>query len=859
MSDGHDRATWNRIDALFVAALERPPGERSAFLDRACGDDPRLREAVQELLTAEAAADEVGFLSRSAEVTWESLWKDAAPDDGEVGDDPPSNRRGERLGPYRVEEEIGRGGMATVYRARRVDGEFEQAVAVKIVRPSLAADRLVRRMQLERDILSDLSHPNIARILDAGTTDDGLPYLVMEYVEGRPITEFCRDEELDLEERLRLFQEVAAAVDHAHRNLVLHRDLKPSNILVTEEGRVRLLDFGIAKMLDPDRSGSDLTLTMEGSGPFTPDYASPEQVRGERVSTVSDVYQLGVLLYRLLAGRRPYHLEVESLSGLVRALDDLKVRPPSELAVPESSVDPRRLRGDLDRIVLKAMREEPEERYRSAEALADDLRRFLHGLPIAARFPSVGYRLRKFVGRNRWAVPMTAIVFLAFAGYAWTLERHRVELERERVVAQAEAAKATQVRDFLITIFQGSEPDEALGDTVTAFDLLERGAAQVDSTLTGQPDLLAEMLGIIGRVSSSLGYYDRAVPLLERAVTIRRELHEPHAPELAEAVFSLAGAVRSGLGADSAVNFYREAVVHRRLARPVDSVRLAGALASLGDALQEAGKLDSAELVLEEALELARKVEDEESDQVLTILGMTGPLLRAQEKYQEAEAVYRSVLERQRERLPRGDPDLAVTLNNLAYLLRVQGELEEADGVYRESLSIATDIYGPGHPSTGRVRNNLATALILRGDVEGGVRLFRETAEAFSLRWPDGHWRVGNAHETVGKVLVTHGDPAEGLPHLRKALDIYEEVLGPDHLWAAMARAWLGAGRIFAGDASGAEVLASARADVAAEVEVSGVDPTLLSSVRLLADELEERGHLASARLWRDLIAESSP
>jgi non-specific serine/threonine protein kinase/serine/threonine-protein kinase len=398
---------WQRAKEVFGAALERRPDERAAFLAEACGGDADLRREVEGLLAAHEQAD--GFLSRPA----------ALATDGAAG--PAREVAPQRIGPYQILDTIAHGGMGTVYRAARDDDAFRKIVALKVVRGGRHSEHFERRFRQERQILARLQHPNIATVLDGGTTDDGQPYLVMEHVEGRPITEFCAQRGMGVRERVALFRVVCGAVQYAHQSLVVHRDIKPGNILVDAAGAPKLLDFGIAKLLasgvDPDLAPTATVLPM-----MTPAYASPEQVKGQAVTTASDVYSLGVVLYELLAGRRPYEVPADSLQAIVQAVCDTEPTAPSEAATrsagrTEGTLPAAgELRGDLDTIVLKALRKDPERRYRTAHELSEDLRRHLEGLPVTARADTIGYRAGKFVRRHRTAVAAAVLVTASLVG-----------------------------------------------------------------------------------------------------------------------------------------------------------------------------------------------------------------------------------------------------------------------------------------------------------------------------------------------------------------------------------------------------------------------------------------------------------
>ena len=506
MSDDPRRPLAER---LLERALDLAPEDRAAFLDAEL-DDPELRRTLDAILAEE---ERTGFLDPGgvrARPTFRDL-EDAldrrAP-------------RPERVGPYRLLEEIGRGGMARVFEAERTAGGFDQKVAIKLIRWRGQSEAVRERFQQERQILAGLSHPAIAGLLDGGETE-GHPWFAMELVDGDPIESYCRAHGLGLGPRVELFIKVAEAVGYAHRSLVVHRDLKSSNVLVTRAGDVKLLDFGIAKLVQPEAA----ELTSVDQQPMTPEFASPEQVLGERVTTASDVYQLGHLLYRLLTDRSPYPGDTTTPSYFHRAILTDTPAPPSQAALASSEPEPdpvagserssvpwaAELRGDLDAIVLKALRKEPERRYATVEGLLEDLSAHLHGRPVKARPDSLGYRLRKFLARHRAAVgvAMAASLLLAAAAVLFT-----VRLTRERDRAVREARKATAVAEFLAETFGASDPSLAQGELPTARDLLDRGAARIEAELAEEPEVRADLLETMGLAYRSLGLYEPAEELL---------------------------------------------------------------------------------------------------------------------------------------------------------------------------------------------------------------------------------------------------------------------------------------------------------------------------------------------------------
>ena len=488
-----------RAKSIVQAALKQNEQVRDAYVARACGSDRRLHREIMEKLAAALARTECAGAAQSTSDL--------------IDPDTLGLERG-----WRVIRELARGGMGVVYLAERADGAYQQQVALKLLHPSpLLGEAPILRLKLERQILARLDHPNIARLLDGGSTASGTPYLVMEYVQGTRLDHWCRARALSVEAQLRLFLKVCAAVAHAHRNLVVHRDLKPDNILVTDAGEPKLLDFGIARALH-----ADANLTSDGSRPMTPRYASPEQVRGEPVTTQADVYALGVVLYELLTGTSPYGNAVSTPQNLPSAICDTDATPPSRILarggggdheVPTSALPPaRRLRGDLDAIVLRCLRKSPEQRYASVEALADDVRAHLDGRPVSARHGDRLYRARRFARRHWLGLSMAAGVFVLSLVFvlqlAVALERTRQEQRRGQAaeaLAESEGRNAARARDFLVSVFAGAAPRQTLGEPVSPRELLDRAASRLHATADMAADTAASIHLALASTYAALG------------------------------------------------------------------------------------------------------------------------------------------------------------------------------------------------------------------------------------------------------------------------------------------------------------------------------------------------------------------
>jgi serine/threonine-protein kinase len=612
-----DPERWQRLMPLLDEALDLPPEARRAFVART---DPALRDDLAALLAADEEADD--FLNDAA-VDWASTLIEEI----ERATAEPTLEAGTLVGSYRVVRTLGQGGMGTVYLADRADGQFEQRVALKLIRPGMGRHEILRRFLQERQILARLQHPNIARLLDGGITDSGQPYFAMEYVDGLPITEYCDARRLGVDERLGLFRDVAGAVAYAHLNLVVHRDLKPSNILVTAEGVPKLLDFGIAKLLHETDSEDTLIETQAGLRVMTPEYAAPEQVRGDAVTTATDTYALGVALYELLTGHRPYYFERRSPAEIERVICERPPSRPSTVVTRAEEVQPldgapetlkpdeiaaaratlprrlrRRLSGDLDTILLKALRKEPHRRYANAEALVEDLRRHRTGQPISARKDNVGYRVRAFVRRHRVGVMTTvAVACLLFVGlWASVLQMQ---------AAEREAARTEAVKDFLIGLFEEPAAEPA-GRALSAPELLARGAERADA-FADRPALQAELLTLLAALSAEQGRPQQATVLHERALALRRSLHGEAYAEAAASLLALGELALAREAFEEAEPLLREGLHIREHAFGPDDARTAELQATLGACLLRLGRHDEARPLLASSLAALRTERDD--------------------------------------------------------------------------------------------------------------------------------------------------------------------------------------------------------------------------------------------------------
>ncbi|MEM9998725.1 MAG: serine/threonine-protein kinase [Bacteroidota bacterium] len=745
-------ARWAEIDTLFAQVLDRPADERTAFLRAACGDDPALYHTVAALLDADARAEDA--LGESATDFAGHLLQEAAT----AAETAEHLAEGTRVGPYRIEGILGRGGMGTVYRAARADGTFEKAVALKLVKRGIDTDAVLRRFRHERQILAGLDHPHIARLLDAGAAADGRPYLVMEVVDGLRITDYADRHGLDLEARLALFEQVCAAVAYAHRHLVVHRDLKPSNILVAEgenngPPQAKLLDFGIARLLD---SAPDITLTQAGQRILTPEYAAPEQRDGGAVTTATDVYALGVVLFELLVGRRP--------DGPERLSD----------AAP---VDQRRaLRGDLDVLVATAMHPDPARRYASAEALRDDLVRRRTGLPLKAQPDSRAYRLRKFVERHRVGVAATALVaVLTLAAVAALAFQQR---QTARALAESEATVA-----FLEEVFTAVDPyDPVRLDTLRARDLLLRGGARVQTTLADQPALQAGLLTTIGGAFVQMGLYSDAQPLLDDALRLHREHTGASSTALAETQQALGRVARYEGDFEAAEQHYQDALATLRRLQGHQHPRTIQTARDLAELYEETSRPAEAETILRDLAARERRQPTPDTLELALTLNNLAIVLRAHERYDEAEAPAEEAYTLRRAALGDGHPAVAASLGVLGSIYRNQDRLDEAETAYRESLRVIRAALGDDHRDTQVRETHLAELLRDQGKYDESIALYRDVLERTRLTRGDDFFGVAVITSLLANVLLDAGRLADAEAGFRDALDRMGRALPPGHI-----------------------------------------------------------------------------
>jgi len=824
-----NRERWEAIESLLDRVLDLRPEERDAFLDAACAGDQDLRARIEALLRADEHAGT--FLDMPA-------LEQSAPLVAALYEDPMAGRP---IGAYRILRESGRGGMGVVYLAERADGQFQQQVALKLIKRGMDSDAILQRFLHERQILARLQHPNVARLLDGGVTEEGQPYFAMEHVDGSPLTTYCDQHRLGVEARLDLFLTACAAVQYAHQNLVVHRDLKPSNMLVTESGELKLVDFGIAKLLGGDEGG---TLTTEmGSRPMTPEYAPPEQLRGEPVTTAADVYALGVVLYELLAGRRPHEMTRGDPETMVRLAATEPVRPSMAVVRPaprdgsaaagqattpgsvgrDRGMRPERLRrrlaGDLDTICLKALQREPERRYASVQALLDDVQRHLSGLPVLARPDTLAYRASRFVGRHRIGVTAAAAIAALLIGFSavTAVQSARIRAQADRIGNERD--RAEEVKGFLLKMFEATNPlFEVKGDVTTRLQMLERGLERVDRELAGQPEIQAEMLMAIGNAYDELGRSDLSVPLLERALALRRAAFGPEHVLVARTMGDL-GVTRCIMG-DYATceQLQREALDMRRRLLGEEHRDVAASLKFMGEMLNNKGDVRAAEEYFRAALAMRRRLLGSEHEDTLSSMSSLAGMLSRKGDFDGAESLHRDALALRRKTLGDEHPHVANSLASLGSMSYDKGDYDAAESFYRQAIAIRRRLFGEEHPSLAASITGLGRVLLRKGDLDVAEPLLREALAMRRKLLGDEHDDVGLSLTALGELHQRKGDLAEAARLTREALDLYRRRLPERHPRIAAALVSLGRIHIDQGRWNDAEPLLREALEVCREV-----------------------------------------
>ena len=812
-----DDARWERIQALFHAAADMPEAGRKEFLSAACASDAELLAQVEALLDEDARGGTI-LEQDVAELAADVLGR---------ADELPFRK----LGPYRILRVLGEGGMGVVYLAERTD--LGSLTAIKVLRDAWLSPARRERFAAEQRTLAQLSHPAIARIYDADSLHDGAPWFVMEYVEGVPITEYCRTHATSIEGRLELFRRVCEAVQHAHGHAVIHRDLKPSNILVTADGAVKLLDFGIAKHLDTADLPIDQTRT--GFRLMTPAYAAPEQMRGDRVGIRTDVYASGVILYELLTGQLPFELSNRSPVEAVSIVLNQEPERPSVVARRMGGLSPKGRSSaktswpDLDVLCLTAMHKDEARRYQTVDALIRDIDHYFANEPLQARPDTVGYRVGKFVRRNRSTVVAAGAVLALILGL---VVFYTVRLTKARNAAVAEAARTQRVQRFMLSLFEGG--DEAVGpaEDLKVVTLVDRGVQEARS-LDADPAIQAELYGTLGGIYQKLGNLERADSLLRESLERRRSLLGDRHPDVAMSQVAL-GILRCDQAEyDAAESLVREGLGHCRSELPANHPDIAMATAALGHVLVERGSYDEATRVLDDAVRLQSRLAPASPELAATLFELAnahfylghwalaeslsgrvlvmsralygerhphvaedlinlGAIQHEQGHYPEAESYYRQALDITRAWYGTDHYKTASNLTMLARSLILPERFDEAKGLLNEAITIQERVFGPNHPRVASAVNELGSVALQRGELADAEAAFRRMVAIYRNAYPGGHYLIGTALSNLASVYQRRNDYGQAEKLYREAIVIYAATLPAGHLNMGIARIKLG-------------------------------------------------------------------
>ncbi|MFW2349638.1 protein kinase domain-containing protein [Qipengyuania sp.] len=833
------------LEAAFDRAIGLDDSERAAFLAEFARQHPGLVAKLAALLAADTSATDFGS---PIVHSMERLIEEGA-----------ERVIGYEFGPWRAIGTVGFGGMGAVYLVERSDGSYAQTAALKLMSPHLATRGLASRFLRERQILASLNHPGIAQLVDGGSTEDGDPWLVMELVEGQRIDTYCKEHGLGLAARLELVRQTCEAVDYAHRNLVIHRDLKPSNILVTPAGQVKILDFGIAKLLEPEDAPTDMTLADRRV--LTPDFASPEQVRGERVTVATDVYSLGMLLYRLLTGKSPYATTADATPfEIERAILDEEPSRPSTVVLGAGQEEGpqflplgpdqlrRKLRGDLDNIVLKCLQKEPGRRYGGARALADDLERYLTGRPVEARGDAWTYRARKFIGRNAIGVAATTVVVAGAAGFG-IYHTSRLAAERDR--AELAAQQATEVSDILTQTFASASPFVAQGDEVSAVDLLDAARSKI-AELDGQPDLQARLLVVIGESYRGLGKHDQEYAVFRQALAAARSASEQDTATLIDIYNGLGESQRHLGDIESSMDHRRRALGLSERFYGADHPETANIRARIGATLSSAGRCDEAMPLLGRATDELAGETGEFAALRLNALGVLAVCHDTLGQYAEAATIGRRIVRESEETLGPLEPNTIIRLGNLALVLRRQGKLDEAATLFSTVISRVDKALPEEHADRADYRNKLGNALQKLGRFDEAEEAFAE-AENLTRKYaePDGAAAAANAYYR-GSFYRDIGKTSGAITEFAQAIAISERLQGRNSYLATISRINLAGARLDAGDLSGASRTLAEAAPSLAGVGVDHQDNARIVRARLAS---ERRDFTSATRIFERVLA----
>lgn len=776
---------WNNIEAIVDEALEIPEEERDAFIKKRCISEPDLIEHVYSFLASVAKADQ--YFSSSTKLK-DKLEDEAASES--LFSENYSTLIGNEIGAYTLTSLLGEGGMGAVFLGERTDGQFEHYVAIKIIQSGLNSSNIYDYFIRERQILAGLNHENIARLYDGGVTDSNIPYLIMEYVDGTPIDEYCDHHRLTADERIELFKSVCNAAKYAHKNLVIHHDLKPENILITDSGTVKVMDFGIAKLVDGSNIDDSQADERRQSHFVSFSNAAPEQLSGDSATTTSDIYALGVLLYKLLAGVRPLPLKNKSGKEIIDLIENHEPEPLTDcfhmLPANErdkilsdrsttASKDSELLNDDLNAVAQKCLKKTPDDRYQTVDDLVQDLRLYQNNFPVRARNSRSFYVAKKFADRNKAPIAVGAI-FLITTLFSALFYTYNVQQERDS--AQMEANKSKQMTEFVLNLFQGSAPTQTGGSDISARDLLNRGIDRTEY-LSNQPEIQASMFEVLGRILTQIGEYDEAEDLLQQSIDLRVELRGKNDLETISS-YELMGTLLSAKGdLFKARTMLEDALSKRREIQGVRQAAMSEANTELAYVYRRLGKYEQAENIYRSLISIYEQELGPDDPLTLTSLSSLGVTLHNSGNLGEAEIIYRDVLEKRLELYSSAHPNIAMSYNNLGSLLLNIGRFDESEKMLAKSLDMRRTLFGESHPKVSLTLNNLGILKRNRGQFDQAISLIEESISINRDLLGAGELQTATNLFSLAELYLMTGITGEAFNHYKKAHHIFEANL-PD-------------------------------------------------------------------------------
>lgn len=804
-----DKNIWTGIKTIFFKAVELDDKEREVYLNDVC-KTPELKKEILTLIFAHHKSE--NFLEDSI-IPYKPI------------SDNSNLFIGKTFGKYKIDKLIARGGMGLVYLGLR-DDEVKQKAAVKIINPGVSSSTVIKRFQAERQTLANLNHPNISKLLDGGITDDGIQFLVMEYIEGSPIDEYCDKNNLSIKERLGIFLKVASVVQYAHQNLVVHRDLKPSNILITKDGEPKLLDFGIAKILSPDEKRIE-TITQQGMWNLTPEFASPEQIKGESITTSSDVYSLGIVLYKILSGHNPYKIKSMFPADISKIITNTEPIKPSEIVIKKYNEDSneigesknpaissniedtnekihKRLKGDLDKIVSMAIRKEVSRRYSSVEHFAEDIKRYLNYRPVKAHQDSLAYRTKKFLRRNKTIVIPASIIFILInLGLAGVLWQGYIAAE-ERDIAKLEADKSNRIKSFLLEMISSPDPIKD-GSEVKVIDVITDASQKLSNELRGYPQIEAEIRTMLANTYQNLGVFDSAETELLKADLITKKVFGNQSVESASSLKSLALIYHYKGDYEKAEKYFKESLALLKSIETTPSFQSALIIDAYGTFVADQGDIEKSEKLTEEALKIAESIKGSEDHEVAMIKNNLATSYHSLNKLDNAEKLYNESLRVFRKHFGNYHLRVSSSLNNLAFIHIYKEDHQKALPLLKESLEIKRTILGDSHPDLIQPYSNVGSTFLNLGIYDSAEIFMKKSIDVGLKNYDSENISLSRTYMWYGRVLDGMQNFKKSVYYLEKSYFIRKRELGAQNKMTLACQSLLGQTYLNSGNYADAE------------------------------------------------------